>query len=322
MPFKRTLLAAFCFASASTLAAASSDFPEKAVKIVVSTSPGSAADILARIISTPLQAKWGQPVIVDNKPGAAGGVAASFAGSQPADGHTLFIGSAGIFAIAPRLFDNLSYSPEQFVPLVHIGSLPNVFVVARSANVKSINELVALARRTPQGLSYASLGPGSTSETSVDLFVRQSGLNAVSIPYKGEPIGMTDMIGGQVHFMAAAMPVVLPQIKAGAVVPLAVTSSARSPLLPDVPTMAELGFKNFDVTQWYGLFAPAKTPSAVTARIVSAAKDVLSKEEVRKQILQQSIEPTSAAQQDFPKFYQAERASWASFVQGSKQSKN
>lgn len=315
---KKLMAASALLLCAFAVAAAPESFPAKAVKIVVAQAPGGAPDILARLLSEQLQTAWGQPVLVENRAGAAGGVAASFVAKQPADGHTLLIGSAGIMAIAPQLESRLPYSPDDFAPLAHLASLSNVIVVTPASGIRSVAALADKARNSPKGLSYASLGPGSTGQISAEMFTRLASINAVSIPYKGEPLGLTDLIGGSIDFMAAGIPVVSPYIQSGALVALAVTGARRSPLLPQVPTMAEAGFKGYEVSQWYALYAPARTPRETTARITAAVKAALATDAMQREIRRLAMDPTNEAQQDLGAFEKQERRKWADFVRGNK----
>lgn len=307
-------LALMAFAMASMGAAAQDGYPSRPVKLVVAQAAGGGPDILARMVATELSAQWKQPVIVENKLGAAGGIAAEYVARSPADGYTLFVASAGIMAIAPALENKLPYSPKEFVPLVHLGSLSNVFVVGGHSPIKSIQGLVETARKSRDGLSVASMGPGSTGQIAAEMLVRQSGIKTVEIAYKGESLAVTDLRGGHVDFMAAGMPVALQLVKAGALTPLAVSGAQRSAALPDVPTMAESGFKGYEITQWYALYAPAATPPDITAKVVATVRTALAKTNVQQQIIDMGMEITNELQKDFPTFDHAEKQKWAEFI--------
>jgi len=316
-PFtKRGLGAAMAavIACAPLLAGAQEPYPSRPVRLIVAQSPGGGPDLLARLLAQELNTQWKQPVTVENKLGAAGGIAAEFSAKSPADGYTLFVGSSGIMAIAPAMPNKLPYSPAEFVPLVHLASLSNVFVVNASSPIKSMRALVDTAKKAPDGLSVASMGPGSTGQISGEMLVRQSGIKIVEVAYKGESLAITDLRGAHLDFMAAGMPVALAHVKAGALTPLAVTSARRSAMLPDVPTMAESGFKDYDVTQWYALYAQSALPKDIQAKIIAAVRLALAKPTVQKQIMDMGMDLTSAAQNDFPAFDKAEKHKWAEFM--------
>ena len=315
-PFKRGLGAALAavIACAPLLAGAQEAYPSRPVRLIVAQSPGGGPDLLARLVAQELNTQWKQPVIVENKLGAAGGIAAEYAAKSPADGYTLFVGSSGIMAIAPAMPNKLPYSPAEFVPLVHLASLSNVFVVNASSPIKSMRALVDTAKKAPEGLSVASMGPGSTGQISGEMLVRQSGIKIVEVAYKGEALAITDLRGAHLDFMAAGLPVALAHVKAGALTPLAVTSARRSAMLPDVPTMAESGFKDYDVTQWYALYAQSALPKDIQAKVIAAVRTALAKPAVQKQIMDMGMDLTSPAQNDFPAFDKAEKHKWAEFM--------
>jgi tripartite-type tricarboxylate transporter receptor subunit TctC len=292
-------------------------FPSRPVKLVVAQAAGGGPDLLARLVAQELTAQWKQPIIVENKLGAAGGIAAEYVAKSPADGYTLFVGSAGIMSIAPAMPNKLAYSPAEFVPLIHLGSLSNVFVVNSASPIKSIQALVDAGKKAPTGLSVASMGPGSTGQISSEMLVRHSGIKIVEVAYKGESLAITDLRGGHFDFMAAGMPVALPNIKAGVLRALAVTSAKRSPMLPDIPTMSEVGFRDYDVSQWYALYAPAATPKDIQTKIVSAVRIALGNPAVQKQIIDMGMDLTSARQTDFPAFDAAEKHKWNEFMKAS-----
>ena len=320
--FKLRLPAAIAAAAIATgswaISAAHADdaFPSRPVKLVVAQAAGGGPDLLARLIAQELNTQWKQPLIIENKLGAAGGIAAEYAAKSPADGYTLFVGSAGIMSIAPAMQNKLPYSPTEFVPLVHLASLSNVFVVNSASPIKSMQALVEAARKAPAGLSVASMGPGSTGQISGEMLVRQSGITIVEVAYKGESLAVTDLRGGHFDFMAAGMPVALPHVKVGALRALAVSGSRRSALLPEVPTMAESGFKDYDVSQWYGLYAPSATPKDIQLKVVAAVRAALAKPAVQKQILDMGMDLTNSRQNDFYAFDAAEKQKWADFMKG------
>jgi tripartite-type tricarboxylate transporter receptor subunit TctC len=286
--------------------------------MIVAQAAGGAPDILARVLAEQLQAAWKQPVLVENRPGAAGAIAASYAAGQPADGYTLFVGSAGIMAIAPLLDPKLPYKVDDFVPLAHLASVSNVIVVPKASGVRTVAALVESGRKSAKGLSYATLGAGSTGQISAEMLLRQGSFSGVEVPYKGEAPAMSDLISGLLDFMAAAIPVALPHISSGRLEPLAVTGTRRVPLLPDTPTMAEAGFKDYEVSQWYALYAPAKTPREVTDQITRAVREALTKDAVQRRVGALAMESTTEKQRDFPGFEKSERRKWHDFMSTAK----
>ena len=311
------LIAGASLAAAIPRASAQEAYPSRPVKLVVAQAAGGGPDLLARLVAQELNAQWKQPVLVENKLGAAGGIAAEYVAKSPADGYTLFIASAGIMSIAPAMQNKLSYSPAEFAPMLHLASLSNVFVVNASSPIKSMQALVEAAKKAPAGLSVASMGPGSTGQISSDLLVRHTGIKIVEVAYKGEPLAVTDLRGGHVDFMAAGMPVALPHVQAGALRALAVSGSKRSAMLPDVPTMAESGFKDYEVAQWYALYAPVATPKDIQSKVVAAVRLALAKPGVQKQIIDMGMDLTSPRQVDFPAFDLAERQKWSDFMKSA-----
>ncbi|WP_420223539.1 tripartite tricarboxylate transporter substrate binding protein [Pigmentiphaga litoralis] len=305
-------LAALAFATGAN--AADAPFPARPVKLIVAQAAGGGPDVLARLIAQELGEAWKQPVIVENKLGAAGAIAAEYAARAPADGYTLFVASAGIMTIAPAMDAKLPYTPAEFSPLIHLASLSNVFVVNSQSPVKTMPALVDKAKQAPTGLSFASMGPGSTGQISGEMLVRSAGVKIVQVAYKGEAQAVTDIRGGHLDFMAAGLPVALPQVKAGALTPLAVTGSKRTAALPDVPTMNELGYTGYDVSQWYALYAPVATPRPVQEALTRAVQAVLAKPAVQKQVMELGMDLTNDAQKDFAAFDRAERAKWAAFM--------
>ncbi len=291
-------------------------YPSRPVTLVVAQAPGGGPDMLARLVAKELNTLWKQAVIVENRPGAAGAIAAAHVAKAPADGHTLFLTSAGIMTIAPAVPGaKLAYGPDDFAPLLHMGSMSNVFVVDARSQIKSIQALVETAKRKPDGLSSGSLGVGSTGQISSEVLARLSGMKLVHVPYKSESLGVTDLRGGHLDVMPLAMPVALPHVKSGALIPLAVTGARRSSLLPNVPTVRESGFGDYEVAQWYGLFAPAATPKAIQFGLIAAVRGVMDKASVQKEILDMGMDLTVEEQRDFAAFNAVERRRWTVFFQ-------
>ncbi|MEO7243126.1 MAG: tripartite tricarboxylate transporter substrate binding protein, partial [Variovorax sp.] len=284
-------------------AAQTASYPDKPVHLIVAASAGSTSDVLARLVGNELGELIGQPVIVDNRVGASGFIAAEAAARAQPDGYTLMVGSAGIMAINPFIHNKLPYdSQKDYVPVALMASVPNVLVVNAASNVKSVADLVQLSKDTPAGLSYGSLGTGSTTQISAEMFRLAGNLNLVQIPYKGNAQAITDLIAGQINLMFDAIATSLPQIKAGKLRALAVTTTQRTDALPDVPTMEEAGYKDYEMVQWYGVYAPAGTPPEVVQKLSAGIQKALAKPAVRQRIADLGMVASDRGAEAFAKF--------------------
>ena len=242
------------------------DFPSRPVTLVVAFTPGGASDVLARILARKLEQILGAPFVIENRPGAGGNVAAEAVARATPDGYALLIGNNAILATNGALYKKVNFDPEtDFAPIGLIGSQANVLVVNPALPVSSLAELITLARNNPGKLNFASSGHGLAAHLAGELFKVEAGVDLVHVPYKGAGPALQDVIAGHVQMMFATASSVVPHIKEGKVRPLAVTTLKRSSVLPDIPTMDELGMRNFDATTWHGLVAPARTPADVIA---------------------------------------------------------
>jgi tripartite-type tricarboxylate transporter receptor subunit TctC len=260
-------LAAVALAS-GTFAQTPSNWPTKPIRLVVPFTPGGSTDILARSIGKELQDAWGQPVVIDNVPGAGGSIGADKVAKSPADGYTLLMGHIGTLAVNPSLYPHLPYDPiKSFAPVAWVARVPNVLVVHPSVPARTVQELVALAKAKPGQLAYGSGGNGSAANLATEYFKLRTGTSLLHIPYRGTAPATADLMGGQIQVLFTGAPAVLGQIRAGQLRALAVSSPKRLDALPDVPTVAESGYKDFEADQWYGVVAPAGTPPAVIAKL-------------------------------------------------------
>ena len=242
------------------------EFPQKPVKIIVPQTPGGASDALARIVAQRLSEKWQQPVVIENKAGAGGNVGMEFVAVAPADGYTLLMSYVGSHAINASLYKKLPFDPERdFAPVATLATLPFVLVAAPDATFKTVQELVDLAKQ--KTLTFGSAGNGSVNHLLGVMFNSAAGIKLEHIPYKGAAPAMQDLMSGQINLVFTSLPSVAGSIKSGTLRPIAVTSAARSTNFPSIPTIAEAGYKDFDVSPWFGLFAPAKTPVTVVRKI-------------------------------------------------------
>src|SRR5882762_3987223 len=274
------LIGAAMLAMATLSSAQAPTYPDKPIRIVVPFPVGGVADTFGREIGKKLTEAWGQPVVVDNRTGAGGNIAAK---SAP-DGYTLVIGNIGTHAVNVSLLPVMPFDPiKDFAPIVHVLDAEGLLVVNPSIAAATVPELIALARLQPGKLSYASAGVGTTSHLAGEMFKSMTKLDIIHVPYKGNVPAITDLLGGQTSMIFATMPTVLPHVRAGKLRPLAVLGTARSPALPDVPTVAE-SVPGFEVSNWIGLFGPAGTPPAIVARLNAEVQKIMGSPEIQKRL--------------------------------------
>ena len=293
-------LAPLLLAAALPFGALAQAYPSKPVRMVVGFPPGGGTDILARIVAQKLSEAWGQQVVVENRPGASATIAAAVVAKAPPDGYTLSMGQLTPNAIAPALMADLPYDPTRdFVPIILVGTSPNVLVVGPSIPARTLQELVALAKSRPGKVTYASSGPGSLQHIAAELFSSVAGLQLVHVPYKGSGQAIVDLLAGQVDLNFDSMPAVLQQVKSGKLRALAVTSAKRATGLPEVAPVAESGYPDYDLTTWWGLFAPAGTPAAVVAKVRDDTAALLQNAEVRERFAGVSVDVGGGTSQQF-----------------------
>ncbi|MFT0545968.1 Bug family tripartite tricarboxylate transporter substrate binding protein [Allopusillimonas ginsengisoli] len=299
---------------ASPVAVAQADsYPSKPITLVVPFGPGSVTDTLGRIAAKGLTDSLGQPVVVENKPGAGGNIgAAAVARAQP-DGYTLLLGPTSTNAVNPSLFKNLPFDPlKDFIPVTNVATVANVLVVNPDVPVKSVKELIELASK--ENLSYASTGNGGSMHLSGEMFNSMTKSKILHIPYKGGGAALNDLLPGRVQVMFCNLPLCLPHIKSGKLRALAVTSTQRSALLPDVPTMSEAGLKGYEVNGWFGLFVPANTDPAIVEKLNAVMRKILDQPDTKKQLLAQGAEPGGGSAKEFDAFVRAEHDKWAKVI--------
>ncbi len=299
-------------------AALAQTFPSKPVHIVVPFAAGGGVDILTRVLAQQLAERLGQPVVVDDKPGAGGNLGVDAVAKAPADGYTLVMATTGTHTINPGLYAKLPFDAERdFRPITPVASVPNLLVVHPSLGVNSVAELVALARSKPGQLSYASFGNGASNHLSGEMLNALAGIKATHVPYKSAPQAVTDLIAGQTSFAFVNMPLALPHVRAGKLKGLAVTGAKRSAAAPDFPTMQEGGVPGFVVESWYGLMAPAGTPDAVVARLHKETLAALAMPEVRESFAKQGADVLSSSPEAFAAMVKGERARWTEVIRTS-----
>jgi tripartite-type tricarboxylate transporter receptor subunit TctC len=291
---KTTLAACLAAALLPIAGLAQSGYPNKPVTLVVPFPPGGGTDIAARVVATRLTAKWGQSVVVENKAGAAGIVGADYVAKARPDGYTLLIGNVGTQSINPSLYAKLPYNPDTaFAPVSLICELPFVLMASPNFVPKTPKDLVALAKADPDKVTFASSGSGGSPHLTAEIFQQATGAKLMHVPYKGGGPAMTDLMAGHVNLLFASILEGSGHIKSGKLKALAVTSAARSPALPDVPTLAESGVTGAESGSWVALLAPAGTPPALIERISADIKDVVSQPDVRSQLVSQGATPQS-----------------------------
>lgn len=305
------LTATTLLTSAQALAQA---WPTKSISLVVTYPAGGGADAMARLIAPKLGEALGQTVVVENKPGASGQIGASAVAKAAADGYTLML-DASSFAVNPALFAKLPYdSDKAFRPIGVIALFPNVLLANPGFGTKSVKDVVNAARVKKHAVSYASSGNGSAQHLAGAMFESAAGVDMLHVPYKGGAPALNDVIGGQVPLFFGNLASTLQHVKAGKLLPLAVTSNKRSPILPDVPTMAEAGVSGYEVYEWNALFAPAGTPETVIARIAAALQQTLDSAEVKARIAQLGGEPQTAKPDVAQQFIRQQTTLWARLV--------
>jgi tripartite-type tricarboxylate transporter receptor subunit TctC len=292
-------------------------YPSRPIRIIVPFPPGGATDIMGRTLGQKLTQRWGQQVIIDNRPGAGGNIAAELAARAAPDGHTLFFAASAQLAVNPNLYAKVPYDPiKNFAAVVLVGSGANIVVAHPSLSVRSLKELIALAKSKPGLLQYASPGSGSTAHLSAELLKIEAGIDIVHVPYKGAAPGVIDVLGGQVPLMFVSMPSVLGHVKAGKLVALGVTSARRSDAAPDVPTFAET-IPRFESSSWYGIVAPANSPRDVIAKLNAAVLASLKAPDVREIFAAQGTDIIGSTPEEFARYIKAELAKWAIVVKKS-----
>lgn len=312
----RALIWAVCILSAAPAALA--QYPSRPVRMLVGFPPGGANDIVARIASQKLSETLGQPVVVENRPGNAGVVAAEVLAKSTPDAYTLMLGSTGTNSIAPALTSKLPYDPvNAFAPVGLLGVAPSAMVVNSAVPAQSVREFVALAKSRPGKLTYASSGNGTTLHLGGELFKLMAGVDLVHIPYKGNAQALNDVVGGQVDLIFSALPPALPLAKAGKVRVLGIAMPERLRSMPDMPTVAEQGLPGYEMSTWYGIFAPAGSPPEAIEKLGAEIRRAVADPKVREQIVAQGIEPVSSTPAEFRAFVNSELEKWAKVVKAA-----
>ena len=293
--------------------------PAGPVKIIVGFPPGGGTDALARVVGQKLNTMWSLPVVIENKAGAAGVIAADFVAKQPADGNTLLMAHINSHALAPALGTRLGYSAERdFAPVCMVGITPNMLVCNADQPAKTVKDLVALCKARPGQISFASAGGGSAQHFALEMFKLQAKIFALHIPYRGSGPALVDLIGGQVNYCFETMTSATPHVKNGKVIALAQTRLKRAKGHPNVPTMDESGFPGFEATVWYGLMGPARMPPAMVQRMNEDINKVLGMPDVQEKMEQFGAEDGGGSTEKFASFIKAEQQKWAQVARDAK----
>lgn len=308
--FSIAVLLAVCAAGVAAQA-----YPTRPIRFVALNPPGSVTDTLARIVGERLAARLGQPVIIDNRVGGGGVIGTEIVATSPPDGYTLLMGFIGNLAIQPALHAKLPYDVlRDFAPVSLTGRSPQIMVVNPQFPARTVQEFVTLAMARPGQLLFASSGNGNGNHLVGELFKRKAGINIVHVPYKGGPPAMTAVMSNEVSMMFSNPPPALPQIRAGRIRALAVTTPQRIESLPEVPTLQESGFRDFSATSWFGVVVAAKTPPAIVTKLNAEIVQILKEREVRERIIVQGLIPESSTPQAFAELIRTELALWTEVI--------
>jgi tripartite-type tricarboxylate transporter receptor subunit TctC len=293
----------------------SQTYPTRTVRVVVPFAPAGSTDVTARVVAQKLTDAWRQQVIVDNRAGAGGNIGAELVAKAAPDGYTLLLATTGVMAINHRLYRNLPYDAlRDFAPITQIGALPLILIVHPSLPARSVKELIAIAKARPGQLSYASSGVGSATHMTTELFRMMAGIDIVHVPYKGSGQAMVDLIGGQVALAFDQITSSQPQVEAGKLRALAVTSAKRFPSVPKLPTVAEAGLPGYESVSWNGLAAPANTPREIINRVQAEVARALQAPDIKERFFKDGIEGVASTPEQFTAHIRAERAKWEKVV--------
>jgi tripartite-type tricarboxylate transporter receptor subunit TctC len=311
----RTIVLLGALASIAVHDAAAQDYPVKSVRLVIPFAPGGSNDILGRLIAARLGETLGQQVVADNRPGAGGSIGAELAAKAAPDGYTLVIGHIGTLAVNPTLYRKLGYNPvTDFQPISLIAKVPNIMVVHPSLPVKSVKDLIALAKGKPGALVYGSGGSGGAGHLATEYFKLMAKIELVHVPYKGTGPALIDLLAGQTQLVFAGVPGIVTHVRSGRLRPLGVSTVSRLAVFPDVPTIAEAGVPGYEATQWYGILAPAGTPRTVVDKLNREIVTGLKSKQLHERLVADGSEPFSSTPEEFASFIKMEIARWAPVI--------
>ena len=313
-----TIVVLFSIALTAAFGVHAQSYPNHPIRLVVPYPPGGTADLLARVLGQRLGETLSQSIVVENRGGAGGNIAADYVAKSVPDGYTLLMANASVLAINPTLFGSLPFDPvRDFAPISLVADVPLILLVNPSLAVKSVKGLIALAKAHPGEINYAAAGLGSTTHLSMELFKTMAGVKITTIPFKGSGPALAGLVANQVPVMFELFPTALGFIKSGRLRPLAVTSSVRSPLMPDLPTVAETGLPGFEVASWFGVVAPAGTPKEIVARLNADIVRIVNSADMRNRLAGLGAEPHSSSPEQFSQFILTEFKKWAQVIKVS-----
>jgi tripartite-type tricarboxylate transporter receptor subunit TctC len=312
----RKLLLAACAALAlAAPAAQAQDYPTRPIRIVIAFPPGGPTDFVGRLITDKMTASLGQRVYIENRPGAAGTVGADNVAKADPDGYSLFLTTSGAVTIAPHIQTSVPYDPlRDFAPVALVTKVTEIVVVSPKLGIKTVKELVAMAKAKPGTITFASTGIGSPPHLAQELLDVAAGVQFVHVPYRGAAPALTDLLGGQVQVLAADLPVLIAQIQAGTLIPIGAAAAKRDEVLPDVSTLTEQGYPNTDASNWYALLAPAKTPAAVIAKLNKAVDDALDDPAIHDKLVKAGATPIGGTPEALGAFMKSEYEKWGKVV--------
>ena len=318
MSIRKSLFIAVAGLAAAFTSVQAQDFPTRPITLVIPFAPGGSTTIVGRGVAEKMSTLLGEKIIVDNRPGAGGTVGTRAVAKSEPDGYTLLLGYTGTLAIGPSLYKNVGYDPRKdFAPIGMIGNAPNSLVVNPSFPAKTLAELIAYAKANPGTVNFGSAGAGTASHITGEYFARAAGITLVHIPYKGTGPALTDLLGGHIPMAFAPIPASHTNVAAGKLRALAVTSTTRSGLLPDVPTLIEAGLPGFDASLYYGLAAPAGTPRPIIDKLNKALREALASDEVKKQLVNDGTEITPGTPEDYVDFIDKDEKKWSQLIKSS-----
>jgi tripartite-type tricarboxylate transporter receptor subunit TctC len=314
LPFRLSTAAVLAALAASLTHAAEPAYPTKPIRVIVGFPPAGAADIFARLVGQKLTDVWGQPVVVDNRPGAGSTIGSEIVANAQPDGYTLMAVSAS-YATSAGLYKNLKYHPiNSFAPISMLASNPNVLLAHPSVPAGSAKDIIAISKKSPGKLTMGSAGTGSITHLAGELFTSMAGITVTHVPYKGGGPNMNALLGGQIQITVVSVPASLPYVKAGRAKALAVTSARRSPVLPDVPTIAEAGVPGYEAKNWYGMLAPAGVSKPILEKINQQVNEALRARDVADAISKQGADPEGSTPEAFGAYLKSEIAKWSKVI--------
>lgn len=298
--------------------ASAQPYPSKTIRMIVPSAPGSGPDLIARVTAQKLSEQLGRPVVADPRPGAGGSLGAELAAKAPADGYTLIMASAGSHSVNPALYPKLPYDAvKDFAPIGLVSTAPNILIVHPSLPVKTVKDLIALARAKPGALTFGSGGNGSTAHLSGELFRVLAKVNMVHVPFKGAPSAVIGVMTGEISLAILNLPPALPHVKSGKLKALGVSTAKRSSAVPEIPSIAEAGLPGYDASTWYGLLAPAGTPGDIITRLSSELMKALRSDDMKKRIAVEGGDIAGGTPEDFAALIKRDIAKWTQVVQAS-----